>query len=178
MAEYVRYYHEDRTHPGLAKDTPTGRPTAMCPLVGSKIHSHSRLGGPASSLRRSGIDSDNSINRDRLSLPPSEPGWRAFRRGPSPWIGVTSGWSNESRINRLTHQAEEKFLSVRDVLTNHNVALERRNWRNSKTFPCASSNSSVNWRFITSFTCKRRGAFAVQTGFLVRLRFAVAQFQN
>src|SRR5271170_3325441 len=45
MAEYVRYYHEDRTHLGLAKDTPTGRPTAMCPLVGSKILSFSRLGG-------------------------------------------------------------------------------------------------------------------------------------
>src|ERR1039457_2560818 len=78
----------------------------------------------ASSLRRSGIDSDNSINRDRLSLPQSEPGWRAFRRGPSPWIGVPSGWSNESRINRLTHQAEEKFLSVRDVLTNHNPLVQ------------------------------------------------------
>ena len=45
MAEYVRYYHEDRTHLGLAKDTPAGRPTAMCPLGGSKIHSLSRLGG-------------------------------------------------------------------------------------------------------------------------------------
>src|SRR6202023_356503 len=29
MAEYVRYYHEDRTHLGLAKDTPAGRPTAV-----------------------------------------------------------------------------------------------------------------------------------------------------
>jgi hypothetical protein len=26
MAEYVRYYHEDRTHLGLAKDMPAGRP--------------------------------------------------------------------------------------------------------------------------------------------------------
>jgi putative transposase len=25
LAEYVRYYHEDRTHLGLAKDTPAGR---------------------------------------------------------------------------------------------------------------------------------------------------------
>ena len=45
MSEYVRYYHEDRTHLGLAKDTPTGRPTAICPAVGSKIHSFPRLGG-------------------------------------------------------------------------------------------------------------------------------------
>jgi len=45
MSEYVRYYHEDRTHLGLAKDTPTGRPTAICPAVGSKIYSLPRLGG-------------------------------------------------------------------------------------------------------------------------------------
>ena len=45
MSEYVRYYHEDRTHLGLAKDTPTGRPAALCPVVGSKIHSSPRLGG-------------------------------------------------------------------------------------------------------------------------------------
>jgi putative transposase len=45
MAEYVRYYHEDRTHLGLAKDTPTGRPTAIGPAVRSKIHSFPRLGG-------------------------------------------------------------------------------------------------------------------------------------
>ena len=29
MTEYVRYYHEDRTHLGLAKDTPAGRPTEI-----------------------------------------------------------------------------------------------------------------------------------------------------
>ena len=27
MSSYVLYYHEDRTHLGLAKDTPAGRPT-------------------------------------------------------------------------------------------------------------------------------------------------------
>jgi hypothetical protein len=26
MSEYVRYYHEDRTYLGLAKDAPTGLP--------------------------------------------------------------------------------------------------------------------------------------------------------
>ena len=45
MSEYVRYYHEDRTHLGLAKDTPAGRPTAMCPTPGRKFHSFARLGG-------------------------------------------------------------------------------------------------------------------------------------
>jgi transposase InsO family protein len=45
MSEYVRYYHEDRAHLGLAKDTPTGRRTAICHAVGSKIHSYPRLGG-------------------------------------------------------------------------------------------------------------------------------------
>jgi putative transposase len=45
LFDYVRYYHEDRTHLGLAKDTPEGRPTAMCPLARSKILSFPRLGG-------------------------------------------------------------------------------------------------------------------------------------
>jgi putative transposase len=45
MAEYVRYYHEDRTHLGLAKDTPTGRPVAIPSAVGTKIQSLPRLGG-------------------------------------------------------------------------------------------------------------------------------------
>jgi hypothetical protein len=31
MAEYVRYYHADRTHLGLTKDTPAGRPIAIRP---------------------------------------------------------------------------------------------------------------------------------------------------
>lgn len=45
MAEYVRYYHEDRTHLGLAKDTPAGRPVAIRSAVGNRIQSFPRLGG-------------------------------------------------------------------------------------------------------------------------------------
>lgn len=45
MAEYVRYYHEDRTHLGLAKDTPEHRPIATGSGVGGKIQSFPRLGG-------------------------------------------------------------------------------------------------------------------------------------
>src|SRR6516164_9187138 len=45
MAEYLRYYHEDRTHLGLAKDTPAGRPIASPPPSGSTIRSFPRLGG-------------------------------------------------------------------------------------------------------------------------------------
>jgi len=45
MAEYVRYYHEDRTHLGLAKDTPSGRPVAIRPSLTSNIQSWPRLGG-------------------------------------------------------------------------------------------------------------------------------------
>jgi putative transposase len=44
MAEYVRYYHEDRTHLGLAKDTPVGRLSAP-PATGSSVRSFPRLGG-------------------------------------------------------------------------------------------------------------------------------------
>ena len=45
MGEYVRYYHEDRRHLGLAKDTPAGRPTAIRSGAGSEIQSLPRLGG-------------------------------------------------------------------------------------------------------------------------------------
>ena len=45
MTEYVRYYYEDRTHLGLAKDTPNGRPVGIRPAVLSKIQSLPRLGG-------------------------------------------------------------------------------------------------------------------------------------
>jgi putative transposase len=42
---YLGYYHEDRTHLGLAKDTPAGRPTAVRSGTESKIQSLPRLGG-------------------------------------------------------------------------------------------------------------------------------------
>jgi GTP cyclohydrolase I len=45
VIKYVLYYHDDRTHLGLAKDTPAGRPTAIRPGVESKIQSLPRLGG-------------------------------------------------------------------------------------------------------------------------------------
>jgi len=45
MAEYVRYYHEDRTHLGLAKDTPAGRLITHRPATGNTIRSFPRLGG-------------------------------------------------------------------------------------------------------------------------------------
>jgi putative transposase len=45
MSEYVRYFHEDRTHLGLAKDTPAGWPIAIRSAVESKIRSLPRLGG-------------------------------------------------------------------------------------------------------------------------------------
>jgi putative transposase len=42
LGEYVRYYHEDRTHLGLGKETPAGRtPSALC----GRILSYPRLGG-------------------------------------------------------------------------------------------------------------------------------------
>ena len=45
MHEYIRYYHEDRTHLGLGKDTPQGRPIARDSAYGSRIQSFPRLGG-------------------------------------------------------------------------------------------------------------------------------------
>jgi putative transposase len=45
MSSYLLYYHEDRTHLGLAKDTPTGRPTEIRSKAENKIQSFPRLGG-------------------------------------------------------------------------------------------------------------------------------------
>ncbi len=45
MSAYLHYYHEDRAHLGLAKDTPAGRPTEICSPRESKIQSSPRLGG-------------------------------------------------------------------------------------------------------------------------------------
>jgi putative transposase len=45
MSSYVLYYHEDRTHLGLAKDTPAGRPTEIRSARENKIQSFPRLGG-------------------------------------------------------------------------------------------------------------------------------------
>jgi len=42
LSEYVRYYHEDRTHLGLRKGTPNNRPRSM---ASGRILSHARLGG-------------------------------------------------------------------------------------------------------------------------------------
>ena len=45
LNEYIRYYHEDRTHLGLEKDTPGGRVAASAPSSGHKVISLPRLGG-------------------------------------------------------------------------------------------------------------------------------------
>ena len=37
ISEYIRYYHEGRTHLGLAKDTPVGRPTAICSAANARF---------------------------------------------------------------------------------------------------------------------------------------------
>jgi hypothetical protein len=45
ISAYLLYYHEDRTHLGLAKDAPAGRPTEIRSKAESKIQSFPRLGG-------------------------------------------------------------------------------------------------------------------------------------
>jgi hypothetical protein len=45
MKKYVRYYHEDRTHLGPGKDTPSGRAVAVASPSGREIVSLPRLGG-------------------------------------------------------------------------------------------------------------------------------------
>jgi transposase InsO family protein len=45
MFEYVRYYHEDRTHLSLAKETPTGREAARKFGARGRVIAMPRLGG-------------------------------------------------------------------------------------------------------------------------------------
>ena len=46
MREYIRYYHEDRTHLALAKATPADRAAEKsAPEAGRKIVARPRLGG-------------------------------------------------------------------------------------------------------------------------------------
>jgi transposase InsO family protein len=45
MNEYVRYYHEDRTHLALEKETPVGRAAVENPDAGCRVLSMPRLGG-------------------------------------------------------------------------------------------------------------------------------------
>lgn len=45
MNEYVRYYHEDRTHLGLAKETPSGRRAQTNPGRDCRVVAMPRLGG-------------------------------------------------------------------------------------------------------------------------------------
>jgi putative transposase len=45
MREYVRYYHEDRTHLALSKGTPSTREAEKDPKTGCRVISMPRLGG-------------------------------------------------------------------------------------------------------------------------------------
>jgi putative transposase len=45
MSEYLSYYHNDRTHLGLSKQTPVDRSIAKTTAPGRKVISMPRLGG-------------------------------------------------------------------------------------------------------------------------------------
>jgi transposase InsO family protein len=45
LNEYIRYYHADRTHLGLGKDTPVGRIAESTPASQNQVISLPRLGG-------------------------------------------------------------------------------------------------------------------------------------
>jgi hypothetical protein len=45
MNDYIRFYHEDRTHLALGKETPAGREAEKNPVQGRKVVSMPRLGG-------------------------------------------------------------------------------------------------------------------------------------
>jgi len=43
--DYVSYYHQDRVHDSLGKDTPEGRPVERKPKANATVVSLPRLGG-------------------------------------------------------------------------------------------------------------------------------------
>jgi transposase InsO family protein len=45
LNDYIRYYHEDRTHLGLGKETPANRRPERSPATTSSIVSLPRVGG-------------------------------------------------------------------------------------------------------------------------------------
>jgi len=45
VRSYIRYYHEDRCHVGLARDTPDGRPVTPRPSVDATVVALPRVGG-------------------------------------------------------------------------------------------------------------------------------------
>jgi hypothetical protein len=45
MKDYIRYYHEDRTHLALAKGTPGGREAVSSSEAGNNVIVMPRLGG-------------------------------------------------------------------------------------------------------------------------------------
>ena len=45
VGEYVSYYHEDRTHLGLGKETPGGRETRARPSPEAGLIAFPRVGG-------------------------------------------------------------------------------------------------------------------------------------
>jgi len=45
VKDYVSYYHTDRTHDGLEKDTPASRPVAPKPTESARLMSFPRVGG-------------------------------------------------------------------------------------------------------------------------------------
>jgi hypothetical protein len=45
IRDYVSYYHEDRVHDSLEKDTPNSRPVEKRPAANAIVVSGARLGG-------------------------------------------------------------------------------------------------------------------------------------
>jgi hypothetical protein len=101
-AEYVHYYHEDRTHLGLGKDTPAGRPIAARSSLRSKIPSRDSV--DCTIVTRSRRNSDNSARPDQLLLyAQSETTDDAFFPGRDLQLGSTVG-ARKREIRQTCHQ--------------------------------------------------------------------------
>jgi hypothetical protein len=68
LSSYLLYYHEDRTHLGLGKDTPAGRATEIRSAGESKIQSFPRLGGLHHRYAVGSVDSRAILPKTKLFL--------------------------------------------------------------------------------------------------------------
>jgi len=72
LSSYLLYYHEDRTHLGLAKDTPAGRATEIRSAGEGKIQSFPRLGGLHHRYAVAARLKSNSSEEQALLLEPGQ----------------------------------------------------------------------------------------------------------
>jgi Integrase core domain len=115
LQDFIRYYHRDRVHCGIVKDTPNRRPVEPKPSAEAKVNFYCTAGRTAASLRlaggRMGLFSETSFRQKPASKTPLtpcvvpdcriDPG-RALSHAPNARATALAQDGNESRRSALT----------------------------------------------------------------------------